>query len=172
MRYLPFFIGLALIVLLAAALISPELGIKKSAHDPIIGQRFTPPQGEPLLEEAKQWKKGSPAIVSVFASWCAPCVAEHPLLLELSQDFGVPVYGIAWDKTPEIALSWLEKHGNPYRQAWLDPDGKNVLAYGMRGVPETLVVDATGTIQERIAGPLTPQIVADRILPLFGHGAP
>ncbi|NBC34510.1 MAG: DsbE family thiol:disulfide interchange protein [Alphaproteobacteria bacterium] len=112
---------------------------------------------------------GRPVLVNVFASWCTPCLAEHPVLTRLAREEGVTVYGINYRDEPEDALTWLDRHGDLYTAIGADPEGRVAIDWGVYGVPETFVVDAAGRIRYRHAGPLTPQIVAEEILPLLRY---
>ena len=108
-----------------------------------------------------------PVLVNVFASWCTPCLAEHPLITRLAEEHGVPVYGINYKNDPADALVWLDRHGDPYTAVGVDREGRVALDWGVYGVPETFVVDAAGHIRFRHPGPLTPDLVQDTLLPLL-----
>ncbi len=100
--------------------------------------------GKPTLTGA-QFRDGKPRLINVFASWCIPCVAEAPQLMELKQA-GVPVMGIAIrDSGPAIA-DFLARNGDPYDAIGSDPEAKVQLALGSSGVPETFVIDGKGQI--------------------------
>lgn len=110
--------------------------------------------------------QGEPAIVNVFASWCVPCLAEHPIIAELAQQ-GWRVYGLNHKDKPGDALRWLETHGNPYTAVGADQDGRASIEWGVTGVPETFVVDAEGVIRFKWAGPLTPDLVQRKLQPVL-----
>jgi|SRR5208337_551156 len=110
------------------------------------------------------FKTGKPAILNVWASWCAPCVAEHPQLIELSQA-GIPIYSINYKDKPEAARRFLSNHGNPFRAIGADESGFTAIDFGVYGVPETFVIDGNGRIAYRFPGPLSPEIVAGTIMP-------
>ncbi|NBB71207.1 MAG: DsbE family thiol:disulfide interchange protein [Alphaproteobacteria bacterium] len=110
---------------------------------------------------------GEVALVNVFASWCAPCRVEHPVLTRLAEARGIPLYGINYKDAPADAVAWLAELGNPYRRIGVDPEGRTGIELGLTGVPETYVVDADGRIRYRHAGPLTPRDVDDTLLPLI-----
>ncbi len=103
---------------------------------------FAPPPG------------GETVAVNLFASWCAPCEAEHPLLLELGRRHPGQLYGILYkDKTPD-GEAFLERLGNPYTAVALDPEGRGGLDFGLTGVPETFVISGEGEVILHIDGPL------------------
>jgi cytochrome c biogenesis protein CcmG/thiol:disulfide interchange protein DsbE len=95
-----------------------------------------------------------PALVNVFASWCAPCRVEAPMLMKLKAD-GVPVVGLAWKDKPEDTRSLLNELGDPYSAVVTDQGGRAGLDLGITGVPETFLVDAHGKVVAKRAMPLT-----------------
>ncbi|SLN15465.1 Thiol:disulfide interchange protein DsbE [Roseovarius albus] len=108
-------------------------------------------------------RNGEVKLVNYWASWCAPCRAEHPQL-EILADEGVPIYGINYKDKPSQAVSFLEELGNPYAKLGTD-DGRMALNWGVYGVPETYVIDGDGTILLRFAGPITKSILESTIRP-------
>ena len=109
--------------------------------------------------------KGKVTLVNVFASWCVPCRAEHPLLARLAAA-GVDLYGIDYKDKPDDARRWLESLGDPYRRIGADQEGRVAIEWGVYGVPETFVVDRAGIIRYKQVGPLTADAIDDTILPL------
>lgn len=103
-------------------------------------------------------------LVNFWASWCAPCRAEHAQLTALSEQ-GITILGINYKDEPEKALAFLAELGNPYAALGADAEGRNALEWGLYGVPETYVIDADGKITFRFAGPITPSILESTILP-------
>tara|TARA_B100000614_G_scaffold185750_1_gene166527 strand:- start:7477 stop:7998 length:522 start_codon:yes stop_codon:yes gene_type:complete len=97
---------------------------------------------------------GRTIAVNLFASWCAPCEAEHPRLTALAEAHPGQVYGVLYKDTPANGRKFLEELGNPYADIVLDPSGQGGLDFGLTGVPETFVISADGEILEHIAGPL------------------
>ncbi len=114
---------------------------------------------------ADDLKGGEVALVNVFASWCAPCRIEHPLLQRLA-DEGVAVYGINYKDRPENARAFLDELGDPYRRIGFDDTGRVAIDWGVYGVPETFVVNKEGRIVHKHVGPLMPRDVENTILPL------
>ena len=111
--------------------------------------------------------QGEPTIVNVFASWCAECQAEHPLLLALAQEPGVRLYGIDYKDDATAARRFLGLYGNPYGRVGADSSGRVAIDFGVYGVPETYVITPDGRIAYRQVGPLSEQIIRDKILPLL-----
>jgi cytochrome c biogenesis protein CcmG, thiol:disulfide interchange protein DsbE len=109
---------------------------------------------------------GEVAMVNVFASWCAPCLVEHPILTRLAEEEGIPLYGIAYRDDPDDTRAWLARHGDAYDRIGVDLDGRAGIEWGVHGVPETFVVDGDGRIRYRHAGAVTAEIARDQIVPL------
>ena len=108
---------------------------------------------------------GEPFVLNVWASWCANCRAEHPLLSELAGT--VPLYGLNYRDKRDAARAWLIQAGNPYRAVLTDPDGKLALELGVYGTPETYLFDADGTLLARHTGELTKGIWLRQFAPLL-----
>lgn len=160
LRFLP----LALVGLVLAALVwrlanPPETTVRSQ----LVGQQV--PQfaasvalpDKPALASA-DLADGQPKLVNFFASWCAPCIGEAPLLEQLAKE-GVPIVGIAVRDRPEDLRAFLGEHGDPFQRIGADPESKLQLAFGSAGVPETFVVDGSGTIRLQHIGPIEPDDV-------------
>ena len=105
---------------------------------------------------AGDWKGERPTLVNIFASWCAPCRAEHPLLMDLAQRGDVRVVGINYKDEPENALRFLNALGNPYERVGVDQAGRAAIDWGFYGIPETFLLDRDGVVRHKIVGPITP----------------
>jgi cytochrome c-type biogenesis protein CcmF len=112
--------------------------------------------------------KGKVTLVNFFASWCVPCRAEQPMLLELAKD-KLALVGISYQDKSDAARKWLDKSGDPYVAVGMDTRGMTAIDFGVSGVPESFVIDKHGIIRFREAGPLTPEIVREQILPLVAE---
>lgn len=110
-------------------------------------------------------RRGEPTVVNFFASWCAPCVQEHPLLMELRAQTSVRIVGINYKDPDPGGRRFLGRYGNPYVAVGVDDSGRAALEWGVYGMPETFVVDGTGKVTLKHVGPLTPQVMGGRILP-------
>jgi len=110
--------------------------------------------------------KGKISIVNVFASWCVPCLAEHPIWMQIHNNTSIPIYGIVWKDKRETAMRWLEKHGNPYTRIGYDPLNVFGIEWGVYGAPETYIVDKTGRIRFKHVGPIFPKLWQSQIFPL------
>lgn len=110
---------------------------------------------------------GKVVLVNVFASWCIPCRAEHPLIMALAADPSIEIYGINYRDKPLDAVRWLAELGNPYKRIGADERGRVGIDWGVYGVPETFVVDRKGKIRYRQVGPLYPYVVEETLRPLL-----
>ncbi|MDX8495675.1 DsbE family thiol:disulfide interchange protein [Mesorhizobium sp. VK22B] len=108
---------------------------------------------------------GKVTLVNVFASWCAPCREEHPVLLALAQDRRFTLAALNYKDEPENARRFLGDLGNPYQAIGVDPAGRAAIDWGVYGVPETFVVGKDGKIAYKHVGPLTPESARDLLLP-------
>ncbi len=123
----------------------------------------------PALTDAMLREPGV-KLVNFWASWCAPCRAEHPVLKALAAE-GVTILGVNYKDRPEAALQFLEELGNPYAAIGADDSGRMGLDWGLYGVPETFVIDGTGKVILRHAGPITAGILEERIRPALAAAA-
>ncbi len=108
---------------------------------------------------------GQVTVVNFFASWCTPCLIEHPFLMKLRSMPGFRLVGINYKDKPEAAAAWLKQHGNPYARIGVDRAGRTGIDWGLSGVPETFVVDRRGVIRFQHIGPLTPTVIKDKLMP-------
>ncbi len=109
---------------------------------------------------------GNVSLVNIWASWCAPCRVEHPLLMRLAKE-GVTIHGINYKDTPEAAQAFLATLGNPFAALGADRNGRVVIDWGVYGYPETFVVDKTGHIRYRHIGPIMADDLTEKIYPLL-----
>ena len=109
---------------------------------------------------------GKPVLVNFFASWCGPCEAEMPYLRQMAEQYDVIMIGIAWNDTPEKVAAWRKKTNDPFRFTGMD-DGATATDYGVRGVPESFLIDRKGRVVRHIEGPITPDIIARELAPFL-----
>ena len=93
-------------------------------------------------------------LVNVFASWCGPCRAEHPVLTRMVEDQGLRIVAMNYKDKSEAAADWLDELGNPYARIGWDYSGRVGIDWGVTGVPETFIVDNQGTVLHRFPGPV------------------
>jgi len=106
--------------------------------------------------------RGQPLLVNFFASWCAPCRAEAPALEHLSKQ--ISIIGIAYKDRPQDTRKFLQQYGNPFVVIGRDDDGRAGMAWGVYGVPETYLIDPSGQIKWRHAGPLTRDVITSQLM--------
>ena len=165
-----FAIPIAIFVALVALL---GVGLKldpREVPSPLIGKpapHFELPQlRETTGTFTERDMRGKVWLLNVWASWCVSCREEHPVLLDLAASGAVPIYGLNYKDKREDGLAWLKGMGDPYKLSIYDFDGRVGIDYGVYGVPETYVIDKAGVIRYKRIGPLTPQIVKEKVLPL------
>ncbi|MDH3693169.1 MAG: DsbE family thiol:disulfide interchange protein [Gammaproteobacteria bacterium] len=105
-------------------------------------------------------------LLNVWASWCAACYTEHPLLNDLAAE-GITIIGLNHKDKDADAKRWLSDLGNPYEMIAVDMDGAVSIEWGVYGVPETFVIDKAGTVRYKHIGPVTEQDLAQTIRPLL-----
>ncbi len=107
-------------------------------------------------------RDGKVKLVNFWASWCAPCRAEHPNLTQLQAE-GVTIYGVNYKDKPEAAARFLAELGNPYTAIGADESGRMGIDWGIYGVPETFIIDGEGKVVLRFPGPITGRTLDDVI---------
>lgn len=108
---------------------------------------------------------GRPVLVNVFASWCAPCRQEHPILMDLARDDRFRLVAINYKDKPANAREFLASLGNPYEAIGVDEKGAATIDWGVYGVPESFLVAPDGEILFKQTGPFTPESVRDGLMP-------
>jgi cytochrome c biogenesis protein CcmG/thiol:disulfide interchange protein DsbE len=163
-----------LIVLVALAALFIGWSLKRDPSikpDALIGQPI-PETVLPLLTgdqpgpghlDLKTAGVGKPMLVNVFASWCAPCRAEHPALMALKAR-GVAVVGVAWKDDPVATRAFLDELGDPYSMVLVDREGRAGLDLGISGAPETFAVNAMGQVVAKSSGPLLDAAEIERLV--------
>jgi len=158
--------GLLVLVLAIGLSLNP-----REVPSPLVGKpapAFSLPRldqpGEKLSPEAL---RGKVWVLNVWASWCAPCRDEIPVLMKLAGAKTVPIYGLNYKDRRDEALGLLKQLGDPYVASAVDADGRVGIDYGVYGVPETYVIDQAGVIRLKHIGPVTPDTVEKKIAPLL-----
>jgi cytochrome c biogenesis protein CcmG/thiol:disulfide interchange protein DsbE len=168
-RLIPFVVFALLVVLFAVGIVWNERHDASYVPSPLIGKSAPafdlPRLDDPSRRVRKADLLGKPYLINVFASWCFACGDEHPVLMEYSNRFGVPLIGYDYKDQAADAKAWLAQHGNPYHQVLADRSGATAIDFGVYGAPETFLVDATGVIRYKHIGPLTPEVIAREVEP-------
>ena len=155
----------ALIAVLSSGLFRPADRTVRSA---MIGQQL--PEfaltaiipGKPGLAST-DFATGQPRLLNVFASWCAPCIAEAPILMQLKAA-GIKIDGVAIRDTSPALQAFLARNGDPFDRIGDDPESRIQFAFGSAGVPESFVIDGKGRIVHQHVGDIkaadVPTIIA------------
>ena len=157
---------LAILPLVALAALAVLFGVYSLQRDPqvkpdaLVGKPM-PELTLPRLDDGRPAALRAvlgpgPTLVNIFASWCAPCEIEHPVLVDLKGQ-GVRIVGVAYKDAPENTKAFLGRLGDPFAERLIDRDGRAGIELGVTGVPETYLVAPDGTILAKHTGPLTPQ---------------
>jgi cytochrome c biogenesis protein CcmG/thiol:disulfide interchange protein DsbE len=163
---------LAIFLALAAVFLMQLLSGRDISEVPsaLIGQpapvtNLSPLEGGSLPGLDSKQFAGRVTLLNVFASWCAPCREEHPVLLALAQDKRYALVALNYKDKPENARRFLGELGNPFSAIGVDEAGRTAIDWGVYGVPETFLIGKDGRIAYKHVGPLTPDSVRDQLLP-------
>jgi cytochrome c biogenesis protein CcmG/thiol:disulfide interchange protein DsbE len=165
------FMPLALFALLAV-LLGVGLTLKpREVPSPFIGKP-APAFSLPLLgDKSKSFTpasmQGRVWLLNVWASWCAPCREEHPLLVAMAREEKFAIVGLNYKDDTRNAQEWLLRLGDPYLLTAVDQDGRAGIDWGVYGVPETFVIDAAGVVRHKVVGPLTKDIWTRDLEPML-----
>ena len=169
----PLLIFVAIAALFAFALTSGDPSKLPSAliGRPVPQTEFPPLEG--LLSNgapvpgfhAADLAKGKVSVVNFWASWCVPCIEEHPLLIELRKRSGVDIYGVNHKDQAEAGRRFLARYGNPFTAVGTDRTGRNAIEWGVYGMPETFVINGEGKIAYKHVGPISPDSLEKTLLP-------
>jgi len=110
---------------------------------------------------------GEIALVNVWATWCPGCLVEHPELMRISREEGIPIYGINYNDDSAKARRWLKRHKDPFTKIIVDDKGKLGIDLGVYGAPETFLIDDKGVIQFKHIGVVDRQLWTDTLAPLI-----
>lgn len=153
------FAPLAALVLLAVLFAGYSLKRNPQIQPAAMVGHAVPDLALPMLETGRpvpiRQAITGPVLVNFYASWCAPCELEAPALMRLKTQ-GVPIIGIGYKDAPENNRAFLGRLGDPFALRLLDRDGRAGLEFGVTGVPESYLIDASGVIAAKFTGELTP----------------
>ncbi len=126
----------------------------------------------PLDAQAKGFspadlKDGHVTVINFFASWCAPCRVEAPVLPLVAQIKGIQFYGVVYKDLPDKSRQFLDELGDPFSRIDIDESGRAGIEWGITGVPETFVIDGKGVVRMHYAGPLTPEFIKNQLMPVI-----
>ena len=171
MRNLPFIIFAVLVVVFAIGLAIPEKERKAPAQTGLLGK---PLPNLTLRELDTDTIIGNDAfrdnvtVLNVFASWCSPCIEELPELAALKQQFpNMQLLGIGWHDGANNIRKWAKQYNAPYHRILLDTERQIGVQLGIRGVPETFIIDASGVVRYHLPAAVHPTIIKNEIAPLL-----
>ena len=161
MRFLPYLPLLIIIVIGLVFLQTILFGEPGKIHTPLNGREIPQFTLSALLEDtpgfsSEDLQKEEIALVNFWASWCAPCRAEHPVLQQLAQKHKIPIYGVNYKDKPELARAFIDELGNPYHKIGIANDPDFGIAWGVFGLPETYLIGSQGRILYKHIGPILP----------------
>ena len=171
MAKLKFIVPLGLFVVLVAFLAVGLTRDPREVPSPYIGKAAPAFRLSQLADEklafSPQDMRGKVWLLNVWASWCVSCRVEHPLLVEMARRQVVPIVGLNYKDQRNDASKWLAQFGNPYALSVSDIEGNVGIDYGVYGAPETFLIDKQGVIRYKQIGPITPEALDTKILPLL-----
>ena len=166
---IPLVLFIGLVVFLA-------IGLNRDPHEvpsPLINKAAPAFEIPQLAQASKTFSpasmKGQVWILNVWASWCVACREEHPVLVELGKLQVAPIIGLDYKDKRDDAMAMLARQGNPYSLSAFDANGRVGIDYGVYGVPETYVIDKAGVIRFKHIGPITMELLNQKIIPLLGE---
>lgn len=165
------FAGLALLFFVALQSGNPSRLPSALVGKPVPTMSFAPLEGlnasgKPVPGVTPELlSDGNVTLVNFWASWCAPCVEEHPVLVAIGQRTGVRIVGINYKDPPPGGRRFLGRYGNPYAAVGVDASGRGAIEWGVAGMPETFVIDGKGRVRYKHIGPIFPKDVETKILP-------
>lgn len=170
MRALRFILPAVVFAVIAWFLLAGLDRNPREIPSPLIGKP-APDFSLPVTHElARTWSpqslRGKVWLLNVWGSWCAACQIEHPVLNDLARSGEIPIVGLAWKDMPENSIAWLRRFGNPYSVVVSDVQGRVGIDYGVYGAPETFLIDGAGIIRFKHVGPITPELLQTKLLPL------
>lgn len=154
------FIPLILLLALCGALFI-SLDVVQKRQQPTLQEI-----NQPLPQDIDEFPTDEAFAINIFASWCAPCRVEAPLIDQLGKS-GVTLIGINLRDKPDEAQKFLNDFGNPFEKIIRDESGASLLKIGATGIPETILVDRKGIIRYRFAGPVTQEALNKELLPAW-----
>ena len=160
---IPLAVFAVLVVLFAFSLAQPQQD-KKKIPSPLIGKP-APQFMLPVLggdgRMGTDDMKGQVWLLNVWATWCAACAIEHPVLNQLAATGKVVLVGLNWKDDTAAALRWLAQRGDPYVFTVVDRQGDVAIDYGVVAAPETFVIDRQGVIRHKHLGVINARVAAE-----------
>ncbi|MCH8496879.1 MAG: DsbE family thiol:disulfide interchange protein [Marinobacter sp.] len=109
--------------------------------------------------------EGKVVLLNVWGTWCPACRVEHPDLVWLAEEKGIPIIGLNYKDNRDEAIRWLQTLGDPYETNLFDPDGRLGFDLGVYGAPETFIVDRRGIIRYKHVGVVDERVWREELKP-------
>lgn len=170
--WVPLALFISICIVVAIQLIHPAGTAVKSE---MIGRplpQFDLPAASPQRPglATTDFRDGKPKLLNIFASWCVPCAAESPQLMELKRR-GATIVGVDLRDHPQDLATFLDNYGNPFARIGADNVSQVQLGIGSSGVPESFVIDGQGVIRYQHIGDIRPEEVSMILQKLKEAGA-
>jgi len=170
-RWLPLIVFGAIAVLLGVGVVMNAGRTQVEIQSPLVGRPAPdfalPDFAKPSQIVRQSDLRGQPYLLNVWASWCASCRIEHPVITDLALSGRITVIGYNYKDERAAAERWLRQLGNPYHRILVDESGRSAIEWGIYGTPETFLVDAEGIVRWKHVGPISPATVERELLPLL-----
>jgi len=170
-RFLRFLLPLVVFLAIAGFLLKGLWLDPREIPSPLIDKPAPEFRLESLEDSSRQIDRkdmlGKVWLLNAWASWCVACREEHPLLVQFSRSATVPIVGLNYKDTRVDGMRWLAQFGNPYVASLFDENGRVGIDFGVYAVPETFVIDKLGVVRFKQIGPVTPEVLQEKILPLI-----
>ncbi|MFH1818316.1 MAG: DsbE family thiol:disulfide interchange protein [Pseudomonadota bacterium] len=164
-RWLPLIVFVLLAGFLAKGLFLNPSEVPSPLVDRTAPAFSLPLVGMPDRSFGPDAMRGQVWLLNVWAPWCVSCRQEHPMLMRLARENGIPIVGLNWKDEDSEAAALLVRTGSPYVAVPDDRDGRVGIDYGVTGTPETYLIDRDGVIRFKHIGPITPAVWRDRFMP-------
>ncbi len=156
--FLPLFLAAAIGVVLFWGLGNDPTKLESARINDPVPVFSLPSLQDPTKLLSQEDIKGKVSLLNVWATWCPSCRVEHPYLLKIAREHGIPIIGLNYKDDREAAKEWLVKLDNPYLFNIFDKKGRLGLDLGVYGAPETYIVDSNGIVRYRHVG-----VIDDRV---------
>lgn len=150
-RYTAAAVG-AVVVLLVVLLVTRDPAGERSTASPVVGKRAPGLAGDALIGSSFDvGENDSWLVVNFFATWCGPCVQEHPELVKFAKahdDGSAQVVSVVYSDRQARVKQFFARRGGDWTV--LDSDeGQTALDWGVAKIPESFLVSPSGVVVER-----------------------
>ncbi len=111
--------------------------------------------------------EGKKYLINFWGTYCPPCHAEHPFLLELASSQNITIVGVSYHDDLALARDFLAQKGNPFAFNVVDTEGRFGINMGVVGPPETFLIDEDEIVRVKHIGMLDKKVWAEKFQPHF-----